>query len=328
MTDPHSSVQQALAGLYEIQREIGRGGMAIVYLARDLRHDRDVAIKALRPELSLAGPAARFLQEIRITDEVRHPRILAQLDAGEVDGVPYYVTPYVAGGSLEDRLRREKPLTLDDTIRIARQVAEALDFAHGKGVIHRDIKPANILLDGTEAIIADFGIARLLTVVSADRLTEYGMSIGTPEYMSPEQCAGERHIDHRSDVYSLGCVVYEMLVGEPPFTGPTKQAISAKHQHETPPSLRVVRHGLPQYVQDAVETALAKTPADRFASAGEFVRALSTPRLTAAERGWRRRATIGSAAALVIAVGGWRAVSSARRAGEARTVASADTTRI
>lgn len=249
--------------------------MAIVVLARDLSLDRQVAIKVLRPELRLAGPAERFLQEIQITAHLAHPHILPLYDSGEASGILYYVMPYVPGGSLRDRLNREKQLPVPVALDVASQVAEALDCSHRQGIVHRDIKPENILFStGTHALVADFGIARVLHVADADRLSQYGLAVGTVPYMSPEQCAGNRDVDARSDVYALACVVYEMLAGETPFTGLSNQAISAKHLHQQPPSLRVVRPGVPASVQEAVTTGLAKVPADRFPTAGEFARAL------------------------------------------------------
>jgi len=268
----------ALIGRYTIARELGQGGMATVYLAHDVRHDRKVALKVLRPELSAILGAERFLAEIKTTANLQHPHILSLFDSGEADGLVYYVMPYVEGESLRDRLKREHQLPVDEAVRIATEVADALDYAHRHGVIHRDIKPENILLHDGRALVADFGIA--LAVSRSDggtRMTETGMSLGTPHYMSPEQAMGEREITARSDVYALGCVLYEMLAGEPPFTGPTAQAIVARVMTEEPRSLTLQRRTVPPHVEAAVQAALAKLPADRFQTAAQFVVALSRP---------------------------------------------------
>ena len=272
----------ALADRYRIERELGAGGMATVYLAHDARHDRKVALKVLRPELSAILGAERFLAEIKTTANLQHPHILPLHDSGEAAGLVYYVMPYVEGESLRDRLHREKQLPLDEAIRIAREVADALDYAHRHGVIHRDIKPENILLHDGHVAVADFGIA--LAASRSDggtRMTETGMSLGTPQYMSPEQAMGEREITPKADVYALGAVTYEMLTGEPPFTGPTAQAIIAKVVTTSPTRPSIARHTIPPQVERAVLTALEKLPADRFASAAEFARALVTPTATA-----------------------------------------------
>ncbi len=268
----------ALADRYRIERELGAGGMATVYLAEDLRHDRKVALKVLRPDLAAVIGASRFLAEIKTTANLQHPHILPLHDSGEVDGTVFYVMPYVDGESLRDRLMREKQLPVDEAIRIAVEVAGALEYAHQHKVIHRDIKPENILLQGSHALVADFGIA--LAAARSDsgsRMTETGMSLGTPHYMSPEQAMGEREITAKSDVYALGCVLYEMLTGEPPFTGPTAQAIVARVMTEEPRSLTLQRRTIPRHVEAAVHVALSKLPADRFASAAEFAHALLTP---------------------------------------------------
>jgi eukaryotic-like serine/threonine-protein kinase len=263
-----------LAGRYRVERELGAGGMATVYLAHDGRHDRPVAIKVLRAELAAVVGAQRFLAEIRTTANLQHPHILPLFDSGEVEGTVFYVMPYVEGESLRDRLMREKQLPVGDAVRIAGEVASALDYAHRHGVIHRDIKPENILLHDGQALVADFGIALAVANMGDGRLTETGLSLGTPTYMSPEQAMGERDIDARVDVYALGCVVYEMLTGEPPFTGATAQAIVAKLIADTPRPIRELRRSVPEYVDDAVHTALEKLPADRFASSAEFANAL------------------------------------------------------
>jgi tetratricopeptide (TPR) repeat protein len=306
--DPLDRLRSALADHYAIQREIGRGGMALVFLARDLRHDRDVAIKVLKPEFSMAVSAERFLREIQLEARLKHPYILPLFDSGDVDGLLYYVMPYVQGESLRDRLKRETQLPLPDAFRITGEVAEALAYANAQGVVHRDVKPANILLDENHAFLADFGIARAVSELAGDRLSESGIVVGTPEYMSPEQCTEHGNVDGRSDVYALGCVVYEMLAGEPPFTGPTAQAIVARHLADEPRSLRVVRAAVPEHVEEAIEIALAKVPADRFSTAVAFHEALLHERETVSAvrkaRATRRRsARRGLAGFMVAAVG-------------------------
>ncbi len=263
-------LKAALSDRYAVEREIGRGGMAVVFLARDLRHDRQVALKVLSEEVASVLGAKRFLAEIGIAARLQHPHILSLLDSGEVDGIPYYVMPYVAGESLRQRLNRETQLPLEVALQIARDVADALEHAHSEGIVHRDIKPENILLSGSQAIVADFGVARALSEAGGESLTDSGIAIGTPRYMSPEQAAGSKRVDGRSNIYALGCVLYEMLAGEPPFSGATPQAVMAKHVHEPPPPLRIVRPGLPEGVQQAIERALAKVPADRFESCADF----------------------------------------------------------
>jgi len=255
--------------------------MATVYLAHDLRHNRQVALKVLKPELAAVLGAQRFLQEIQVTANLQHPHILPLYDSGSADGVLFYVMPLVQGKSLRDRLDREKLLPVDETIRITRQVAGALDFAHRQGIIHRDIKPENILLHDGEALLTDFGIALAVTEAGGGRLTGTGLSIGTVQYMSPEQAAGERDLDARSDIYALGAVTYEMLAGEPPVTGPSVQAMIAKLMTERPTSLRVVRDVVPRSLDDAVMRALAKARTDRFSSAREFADALTAPEMSA-----------------------------------------------
>ena len=234
--------------------------MATVYLARDRKHDRAVAIKVLRPELAAILGAERFLKEIRLTANLQHPHILPLHDSGTADGLVYYVMPFVAGESLRDRLKRDKQLSVDEAVRIAREVASALDYAHRHGVVHRDIKPENILLHDGQALVADFGIALAISSVGGERMTETGLSVGTPHYMSPEQAMGEREITPRSDVYALGCVTYEMMLGEPPFTGPSAQAIIARVVTEEPRSLMLQRRTIPAHVEDAVLTALSQAP--------------------------------------------------------------------
>jgi Tol biopolymer transport system component/tRNA A-37 threonylcarbamoyl transferase component Bud32 len=273
----------SLADRYLIERELGQGGMATVYLAQDVRHDRKVALKVLRPELAAIIGAERFLSEIKTTANLQHPHILPLFDSGEADGFLFYVMPFVEGETVRDRISREKQLPVDDAVRIAKEVASALDYAHRRNIIHRDIKPENILLHDGAALVADFGIA--LAVSRSDggsRMTETGMSLGTPHYMSPEQAMGQREITARSDVYALGCVLYEMLTGEPPFNGPTPQAIVARVMTEEPRSLTLQRKSIPLHVEAAVTTALEKLPADRFPSATAFAAALDNASFTRA----------------------------------------------
>jgi serine/threonine-protein kinase len=284
----------ALADRYRIERELGQGGMATVYLAEDLRHHRRVAIKVLRPELAAVIGAERFLSEIRTTANLQHPHILALFDSGAAGSFLFYVMPFVEGESLRDRLRREKQLPIADAVRIATEVAGALDYAHRHGVIHRDIKPENILLHDGTALVADFGIALAASKAGGGRMTETGMSLGTPHYMSPEQAMGEREITARSDVYALACVTYEMLVGEPPFTGPTAQAIVAKVMTAEPAGLVGQRRSIPPAVEAAVLTALEKLPADRFATAAEFAAALTSEQPTRVRTAVRPAARAGS----------------------------------
>ncbi len=281
ITDFETALKAALVGRYALERELGRGGMATVYLADDIRHHRQVAIKVLHPELGARLGAERFLREIGIAARLSHPHILPLHDSGTLDlglGRPvlFYAMPYVIGRSLRDRLREELQLPIDEAIGIARQVADALDHAHRQGVVHRDIKPENILLADGEAVLADFGIARALDVAGGERLTETGLALGTPAYMSPEQGAGSTHVDGRTDIYALGCVLYEMLAGQPPFTGPTAQSILARHAIDGVPSLRTVRPTVRLGLAQVVTRALAKVPADRFPSARAFAQALET----------------------------------------------------
>ena len=279
----------ALSDRYVIERELGAGGMATVYLAADLKHDRKVAIKVLRPELAAVIGAERFLKEIKTTANLQHPHILGLIDSGQSDGMLWYAMPFVDGESLRDRLQREKQLPIADAVRIATEVAGALDYAHRHGVIHRDIKPENILLHDGSALVADFGIA-LAASTAGTRMTETGMSLGTPHYMSPEQAMGEREITARSDVYALGCVLYEMLVGDPPFTGSTAQAIVAKVVTAEPVPPIELRKTIPEHVEAATLTALAKLPADRFATAHEFADALASPGFAGTKSTIRRTA--------------------------------------
>ena len=267
-------LSSALSDRYRLERELGQGGMATVYLAEDLKHGRKVAIKVLHPELSAVIGGDRFLAEIKVTANLQHPHILGLIDSGEADGLLYYVMPFVAGESLRARLTREKQLPVDDAIRLSKEVASALDYAHRQGVVHRDIKPENILLQEGSALVADFGIALAVQQAGGSRMTQTGMSLGTPAYMSPEQAMGERDIGARSDVYALGAMTYEMLTGEPPFTGPNSQAIVAKVLTETPPPLRPKRPTVSSAIENAVLTALQKLPADRFGTAKDFADAL------------------------------------------------------
>jgi serine/threonine-protein kinase len=274
MTSPAARLTTALAGHYRVERELGQGGMATVYLAEDLRHGRKVAIKVLHPELTAVLGSARFLGEIKVTANLQHPHILGLIDSGEADGLLYYVMPYVSGESLRSRLTRERQLPVDEAVRLAREVASALDYAHRQGVVHRDIKPENVLLQDGQALVADFGIALAVQQAGGHRMTQTGMSLGTPAYMSPEQAMGDREIGTRSDVYALGAMTYEMLAGEPPFTGPNSQAIVAKVLTEQPPPLRPKRPTVPPATEAAILTALQKLPADRWGSAKEFGDAL------------------------------------------------------
>ena len=274
MTPVIDRLTAALSDRYRVDRELGAGGMATVYLAHDLKHDRDVAIKVLHPDLGAALGGERFLSEIRTTARLQHPHILPLLDSGGADGLLYYVMPLVTGETLRARLERERQLPIADAVLIAREVADALGYAHTLGVIHRDIKPENILLQNGHALVADFGIALAVQSAGGQRMTQTGLSLGTPQYMSPEQAMGERTIDARSDIYALGAVTYEMLVGEAPFTGATVQAVVAKVLSAEPERLTMVRKTIPPGVEHAVLTALAKLPADRYASAAEFATAL------------------------------------------------------
>ena len=284
-------ISDALAGRYRVERELGRGGMATVYLAHDVRHDRRVALKVLRSELSAIVGAERFLQEIRTTAHLQHPHILPLHDSGEVNGTVFYVMPFVEGESLRERLTRERQLPVEEALRIASEVADALQYAHEQGVIHRDIKPENILIHGGHALVADFGIALAASHgEAAARITETGLSLGTPAYMAPEQAMGERALTRGVDVYALGCVLYEMLAGEPPFSGPTAQAIVARVMTEEPRRLVAQRHTVPASVDAAVRKALEKLPADRFTSASDFRGALAgaAPAVTVRHEASRR----------------------------------------
>ena len=295
-----------LSERYAIERELGAGGMAVVYLAHDRKLDREVALKVLRPELGAVLGADRFLAEIKISARLDHPHILTLIDSGDADGMLYYVLPYVRGETLRDKLTREHQFGLDEALAITKQVASALDYAHRQGLVHRDIKPENILLQEGEAMLTDFGIALAVKEAGGNRLTQTGLSLGTPQYMSPEQATGDRGVDARSDVYSLASVLYEMLAGEPPVTGGSAQAMIAKLMTEKPTRLRVLRDTLPDGVDEAVAKALSKTPADRFASAGDFVRALDAglkqPAPVVAQPAKRRPAVLAAAAVAAVLI--------------------------
>ncbi len=283
MPDIPPGLSAALAERYRIERELGAGGMATVYLAQDLKHDRPVAIKVLRPELAVAIGAERFLREIATTANLRHPHILPLYDSGEAAGLLFYVMPFVDGESLRTRLERDRQLPLEDALRISREVADALSYAHARGVIHRDIKPENILLEGNHAVVADFGIARAVDAAGGAQLTETGLAIGTPTYMSPEQAAGNQDLDGRSDLYALACVLYEMLAGQPPFSGPTAESLVRQHIMVDAPPVTNLRPAVPAGVAAALQRALAKTPADRFNPVAQFSEALHGQAASAAK---------------------------------------------
>ncbi len=306
-------MRAALTGRYEVEREQGRGGMASVFRARDIRHGRVVAVKVLHPELAEALGAERFLREVRITAGLSHPHILPLLDSGEADGLLYYVMPFVEGESLRDRIVREGPLPVPEALRITREVADALGHAHSLGIVHRDVKPENILLQGGHAMVADFGIARAIDHSTMQALTQTGTAIGTPVYMSPEQAHGEAGVDGRSDIYSLGCVAFEMLTGEPPYVGPTPMAITARKLTESVPPLRARRSTVSVATEVAITRALERTPADRFPTAHEFAESLGAPVVTgesAAATGAKRTTIIVGVTmlAIMLAAAGWFAL--------------------
>src|SRR5881397_1602574 len=306
LIDPLARVQAALADRYTIERELGRGGMATVYLAQDRKHHRQVAIKVLKPELAAALGPERFLREIDTAARLNHPHILPLHDSGEAEGFLFYVMPYVEGESLRDRLSREKQLPLGDALQIAREVADALGYAHSHDVVHRDIKPENILFEAGHAVVTDFGIARAITAAGGEKLTGTGIAVGTPGYMSPEQATESARVDERSDIYSLGCVLYEMLAGEPPFTGPSAESIVRQHLAAAPPRVSAMRAAVPPAIEEAIVRALAKTPADRFATTAEFVEALAAPAQRVRDTGRRTSrlaAGAGLAATLLAAAG-------------------------
>jgi tRNA A-37 threonylcarbamoyl transferase component Bud32 len=302
-------LRTALSDRYTLGSELGRGGMSVVYRARDLRHNRDVAVKILRPELSATLGPQRFVREVQIASRLQHPHILPLYDSAEAAGLLYYVMPCVEGESLGQRLGREQELPITEAVRIAREVGAALSYAHEQGIVHRDIKPGNILLSSGIAMVADFGVARAMVEAAEDRMTDSAITVGTPGYMSPEQAGGEQRLDGRSDVYSLGCVLFEMLAGEPPFTGPTPKAVLARHMQQPPPSLRVVRPTVPEPLQAAIERALAKSPADRFRTAADFVAALEAAEKAARDTppptpvtGWKTIAAAGAMVAGALAI--------------------------
>jgi serine/threonine-protein kinase len=332
MTHERDRLTAALADRYAIEREIGAGGMATVYMAHDIKHDRKVALKLLRPELAAMIGAERFLNEIKVTANLHHPHILPLHDSGEADSFLYYVMPFVEGDTLRDKIDREKQLGIEDAIALTQAVASALDYAHRQGVIHRDIKPENILLHDGQALVADFGIALAVSAAGGTRLTETGLSIGTPHYMSPEQAMGDRELDARSDIYSLGAVLYEMLAGDPPYTGSTAQAIVAQVITEKAPPVTAVRDTVPQHVEASIAKALSRLPADRFASAADFATALATPGFTlpamTGPRGatgtdlrWRTRFFVAAGAAVVFLVA---ALMASSRSPEGATLSSYD----
>ena len=329
VSDPLGSLQSALSDRYTIDGELGHGGMATVYRGRDLKLDRPVAIKIIRPELAVAVARERFVREARLAANLQHPNILPVFDSGDAGGLLYYVMPLVEGESLRERLQREGQLPIEDALQIGREVAEALAYAHHHHVVHRDIKPENLLLSGGHALVADFGIARAIGAAGGEQLTSSGIVVGTPAYMSPEQGSANNQIDARSDIYSLGCVLYEMLAGMPPFSGPTAQVLLARHSIDAVPPLRTVRQTVPVAIEAAILRALAKSPADRFSSAELFATALSDPTTNAGVSvptpRWRtrplRRLAIGVAALLVVAVV-WAAGSWFRSGPPALTAAS------
>jgi eukaryotic-like serine/threonine-protein kinase len=328
MTEHESRLAAALADRYRLERPLGEGGMAIVYAAEDLRHRRQVAVKMLRPELCASLGADRFLREIEIVAGLRHPHILPLYDSGEADGLLYYVMPLVEGETLRARIDRERQLPIDDALQFAREVADALSYAHARGVVHRDIKPENILIEGGHAVVADFGIAKAVAAAGQrTALTQTGTSIGTPAYMSPEQAAGDADLDGRSDLYSLACVVYEMLAGQTPFTGVTTESLVRQHMVAPPPPVTQFRPAIPPAVSDALMRALAKSPADRFNPVGQFSAALAQPThsspiaptapIPARRRPVRRLVAIGLALALVVAATAWVLASRGAFAGAA-----------
>ncbi|MGH7582417.1 MAG: protein kinase domain-containing protein [Gemmatimonadales bacterium] len=271
LTDYQNHLAEALTGHYTIEREVGAGGMATVFLAHDLKHDRKVALKVLRPELAAALGSERFPREIRFVAQFNHPHILSLYDSGEVKGFLYYVMPFVEGESLRDRLSREHQLPIADAVRILKEVADALAYSHARGVVHRDIKPGNVLLSGRHAVVTDFGVAKAVTAAGRDSMTTVGMAVGTPHYMAPEQAMGQGEIDQRADIYALGILAYEMLTGRTPFTSETAQGILAAHVMEEPKPIRDLRPAIPEPLAAVIMKCLAKNPADRWQSADELL---------------------------------------------------------
>src|SRR5687768_7248625 len=310
--DALQNLTSALSGRYAVDREIGAGGMATVYLARDVRHERKVALKVLRPELGAVLGVERFLAEIKVTANLQHPNLLPLFDSGEANGLLFYVMPFVEGETLRARLQRERQLPVDEAVRITLGIASALHYAHQHGVIHRDLKPENILLQAGQPVVADFGIALAVSNAGGTRVTQTGLSLGTPQYMSPEQATGDHTMDGRTDIYSLGAMLYEMLTGEPPHIGNSAQAIIARVLTDKPRSVRLVRDTVPVQIEAAIDKALAKLPADRFSSPNEFAEALQgrmllTSTATTAARAPVQRAWLPSLGALVVvaAVAAW-----------------------
>jgi serine/threonine protein kinase len=323
LSDPAARLQNTLADRYRIERELGRGGMATVYLAHDLRQERLVALKVIHPELTATLGPERFLREIKLTANLRHPHILPLFDSGEAGGQLWYTMPYVEGESLRQRLLREKRLPVDEALRIGRDVLAALAYAHEHGIVHRDIKPENILLEGGEAVLADFGIAHAVSAAGSERLTRTGLAVGTLTYMSPEQASGEEAIDGRSDLYSLACVLYECITGAPPFTGPNPQSIIAKHLTAPPPLVTSADGSVPPSVVQALDKALAKSPSERFGNAAAFAAALGTGKEASTALGGRRRIALAALAALVLlGLTFYAGRSAPRRAMTSGTVAS------
>ena len=280
MSDDLERVRAALTGSYEIEDEIGSGGMATVYRARDAKHDREVAVKVLKPELAAALGPDRFPREIKIVAKLQHPHILPLHDSGETEGILYYVMPFVEGESLRAKLDRDGELPVRDAVRILREVVDALSYAHGKGIMHRDIKPDNVMLSGKHAMVMDFGVAKALSDAGGEKLTTVGVAVGTPKYMSPEQATGDAHLDQRSDIYAIGILGYELLTGDTPFSGKTSQATLAAHVMEQPKGIREHRPAVPQGLSDAIMKCLEKNPADRWQTADElmpYLESVGTP---------------------------------------------------
>ena len=276
---PIQRLRDALSQSYSIDRELGRGGMATVYLAQDSKHDRVVALKVLHPDLAASLGPDRFLREIKLAARLNHPHILPLFDSGQADGFLYYVMPYVEGESLREKLDREQQLSIEEAVHHGRAIASALDYAHRQGIVHRDIKPENVMLYEGEAMVMDFGIAKAVSAAGSETLTQTGMMVGTPAYVSPEQAAGESNLDGKSDQYSLACVVYEMITGERPFAGATPQAIMAKRFSETPKPLRALRSTVPESVEKAVGRAMSTEAQGRYSTTAQFGQALASGRL-------------------------------------------------